>query len=983
MSKKILIALTSLGLALAAVGCSKASKTPSTQPGAAPVTIEPLTVPAEPPATTAPAAVAQALQPVASLPPSSQPGKAVPPAASQPGKAVSQASTQPGDDAAAPVTVVEQIDAGKGTTVARLSNGLTVIIKPFNAAPVVCVKAYVHTGGMYEGKWLGSGLSHLTEHLVAEDATHDGATPKNQGERAQPANRVTAIGGQSNASTSIDWTQYYIEASATRANDCIDLVADWMARPNIGQVEFDREHGVVQRELEMGLDEPSRQLYQAHMAAAYRDHPAAVPVIGYKPPLQKLTIDDVRAYIHQMYVPQNMVFCVVGDVDAAAALARVCRAFAGFREGLMPSHDLPDVEPIAGVRRSLLTNKDLKQTMEMLSFQSIPLLHEDLYALDVLSYVLTEGPSSRLVRLLRETQKVTSISSSSWTPAWGKGEFIFSLRCDKAKADAAEEALLAELKNVIAKGVTADEVARAKRQKIADYVFSQQTASSIADTLATDFMTTGDVAFSRSYTDRIQSVTPEQVQQAARKYFTPDQMVITRIEPQAPRSVPAAAAPAIAPSNGRSKPEVFKLPNGTDVVLQKVDVGLVSMTYVTYGGLLVETDATNGLGAVMTELSTRGAGKRSAEEISRFFDAAGGSVSGNCGSNTLYWQASVLDDSFAQALDIFSDVILRPTFPASELDVVRPLALDAIRRQDEDNQSQLSKYWRSKFFAGGPYSRTTAGRESVVEKATVDDIRRYHQQHVLGSAGVLAIYGNFDVAKTRKAIEALFETAKPQAATSQPASTQRTVNPAGEQFVMKTTNEVAGVIVAVPGMTMFNEDRFAITVLDTIISGYELPSGWLHNELRGKRLVYAVHATNWAGIEPGAFLVEATCLGEKVPEVVDIIRANLAKATKYEFTQGQVDEAVNVILTATMLDNQSMSELSMDAALNQLYGFGYDYRTKLEGLYRKVTPADVKRVAVKYLQRPQVIVVTTPKPQVLKWTGAVVEDPGASGEKGK
>ncbi|MCE5279935.1 MAG: insulinase family protein [Planctomycetaceae bacterium] len=962
MSKKMVIAL--MALSLAVVGCSKASKTPSTQPRDASAVIEPLAVPVEP----APA-LARATQPVSTQPVVSQPVLPAP----QPGKAVPPPQSQP---AAAPVTVVEQIDAGKGITLARLSNGLTVIIKPFSAAPVVCVKAYVHTGGMYEGKWLGSGLSHLTEHLVAEDATHDGAAPKGQGEQSAPVNRVTAIGGQSNASTSIEWTQYYIEASATRVNDCIDLVADWMARPNIEQAAFDREHGVVQRELEMGLDDPGRQLHRAHMEAIFRGHPAAVPVIGYKAPLQKLTSDDVRAYVRQMYVPQNMAFCIVGDVDAPAALERVCLAFAGTRQGNTPQHDLPAVEPFTGVRRSLLANKDLKQTMQILSFQSIPLLHEDLYALDVLSYVLTEGSSSRLVRLLRETQKVTGIDSSSWTPSWGTGVFMFSFRCEPDKADAAEEALLAELKNVVGKGVTADEVARAKRQKIADYVFSQQTASSIADTLATDYLSTGDVAFSRSYTDRIQSVTPEQVQQAARKYLTPERMVITRIEPQTLKAAPVAAtAPAAKASNGRSKPVLFKLPNGIDVVLQNVDVGLVSMTYVTYGGLLAETDATNGLGTLMTELATRGAGNRSAEEISRFFDAAGGKISGNCGSNTLYWQAAVLDDSAERALEIFADIILRPTFPATELGVVRPLAMNSIRSLDEDYQSQLAKYFRAKFYAGGSYSRMPAGRLDVVSKATVDDIRDYHRRHVLGSAGVLAIYGNIDIAKTRKAVETLFGTAKPQVAASQPAGTQRSVNPAGEHFVMKTTNEVAGVIVAVPGMTMFNEDRFAITVLDTIISGYELPSGWLHNELRGKRLVYAVHALNWAGIEPGTFMVEAVCQGDKVPEVVDIIRANLDKATRYDFTQAQVDEAVNVILTAALLNSQSMSELSIDAALNQLYGFGYDYRSKLEKQYRKVTPADVKRVARKYLTRPQVVIVTTPKPQVLKWPGAVIEQP--------
>ena len=869
--------------------------------------------------------------------------------------------------APAPLKVTERIDAGRAVTVARLENGLTVIVKPTYAAPVVCVKAYVHAGGLHEGMWLGCGLSHLTEHLVAEDATHshDGQ----QAAQKKTENRVTAIGGQSNASTSLNWTQYYISAAASKTGECIDLIADWMARPHITQEAFDREHGVVQRELEMRLDDPNRQLWRSHAAVVFREHPAAVPVIGYQAPLQKLSRADVLAYIAKMYVPQNMIFCVVGDVDAAEVLDRTCKAFAGFHASTAPDLSLPPVRPWTGVRRSVRTHKDVKQTAVALSFQTIPLVHEDLYALDVLSYVLTNGQASRLVRKLqREAKLVTSISSFSWTPSWGTGEFRFSYRCDPSKAAAAEQVLLAELKRVIAEGVTDDELHRAKRQKVADFVYSQQTAESVAATLATDYMTTGDVAFSRHYTDRIQSVTAGQVRAMAHKYFTFDRMVMTRLVPE---TKPTTTAPSSRPSQIRRKATLAKLDNGLEVVLFPNDaVGLVSMTYAVRGGLLAEDDKTNGLGSLMTALSTRGAGHRSAEEIARFFDAAGGGVGGNCGNNTFYWQATVLDDSFNEALPIFADVVFRPTFDQKELDILRPRALAAIKQIDEDYRSQLDRFFRRKFYGSGPYGRLTVGSEAVVTAVTTEQIRAHHRGAVLGNRGVLAIYGNFDAAKTLKAVEKLFGTVSLKAgATTRPAVPPRRVDPTGELYVKQTTNEVACVIVAVPGMTVYDEDRFAVAVLDTIISGYRLPTGWLHEELRGKGLVYAVHAYNWAGLEPGAFMIEATCQPDKAGQVLKIVRKNMKKATGYLPAQKEVDRAVNVILTAMLLNSQSMADLSMTASLDQLYGFGYDYRRKLEALYRKVTPADVRRVAQKYLTQPQVVAVSTPRPDVLKQDG--------------
>ena len=98
--------------------------------------------------------------------------------------------------------------------------------------------------------------------------------------------------------------------------------------------------------------------------------------------------------------------------------------------------------------------------------------------------------------------------------------------------------------------------------------------------------------------------------------------------------------------------------------------------------------------------------------------------------------------------------------------------------------------------------------------------------------------------------------------------------------------------------------------------------------------------------------------------MVRIITKNLRRAASYKPTQKEIDLAVNTILTAEVLHSQSMSDLAMGAALDELYGLGHDYRKKLEKLYRAVTPDDVLRVGKKYLSGGAVVIVTTPKPEV-------------------
>ncbi|HAU39177.1 MAG TPA: hypothetical protein DCX07_15865 [Phycisphaerales bacterium] len=870
---------------------------------------------------------------------------------------------------AEPLAVARTLAPADGATVVRLSNGLTVIVKPVRTAPVVTVRAYVRAGGLYEGKYLGCGISHLTEHLVAKGAEHDMGPGATAGEAKKTSDRVSRIGGQSNAYTSLDSTCYYISASAGKTMECIDLVADWMARPEISRTDFEREHGVVQRELEMGRDKPSRQMWYAHMANAYEGHPAAVPVIGLREPLAGLKYENVLDYHARMYVPQNMVFCVVGNVDVSAVLDRACRAFAGFAPGREPDLSLPEARPWTGVRRCALTHPSAKETMESLSFQTVPLVHADLYALDVLSYVLTEGQASLLVRKVqRERKLVSAIDSSSWTPDWGKGTFTISFRCEPDAADRAERAILDELRAVAENGVTDEQLQRAKRQKTADYVYSQQTVDSQAATLASDYLSTSDASFSRSYTRKIQAVTAAQVQAAARKYFNFDAMTVTRMTPPAARD--SAAAPTETASRAADG-EFFKLPNGLRVVLHASDsAGLVSMTFVSAGGVLLEDEKTNGLGNLMASLSAQGAGERSAEEIAAFFDRAGGGISGSCGNNTFYWQATVLDDSFDGALDILADVILRPSFAEKELDILRPRVLAAVKSQDEDWMGQLRKFTREQFFTGSPYRLSPVGSEAVVRAATVARISEHHRRAVRAGSSVLAIYGTFDARAARRRIEALFAPL-PTGEVRIDIPPARQVAPDGELHKLKTDNQQAALMVAVPGMTVGNvEDRFAMDVLDTILSGYQLPGGWLHNELRGRQLVYVVHAFNQPGLAPGGFFTYAACKPEKAAEVLDIIRRDYRRATEYLPSDDEVAQAVNTILTAELLDNQSMASLSMQAALDELYGLGHDFRARMERNYRRVTPEDVRRVARKYLGSPAVVCVTTPRPDLLDATSA-------------
>lgn len=861
-----------------------------------------------------------------------------------------------------PVTIVERTETPFGAVVARLSNGLRVVIQPMHTAPVVSVHVFVRAGGIYEGEWLGCGLSHLVEHLVAEYSTSQPESGHLRASRAGAVSRLEQIGGQANAFTSADHTAYYISAVSSRTDECLDLMLGQIVRPDISEEDFRREHGVVQRELEMGLDDPLRIAWYLHQENLYRGHPAGVPVIGYAEPLSRATYADARAYHARMYVPQNMVLAVAGDVEVDRVLDRVLQGVRSFPAGRTPVLAVPEVPPLVGLRRVEARHKAFRETHQFMSFRTVSLFDPDLYPLDVLSTILSRGESSRLVRTLQyEKRLVTAVETWSGTPPWGRGDFTISFRTRPADADRAEAAVKDELRRVIDEGVAPEELARARRQMTADHVRRRQTAESIAAMLGGDLLTTGDVSFSENYTKRIQAVSAEQVRAAAKKYFRFEDMAVTRLSPQ---TQPASAAPQTRSAAVAAREEVYTLPNGLRVVLcPSKEVGLAAMALVCRGGLLLETPETNGLGNLLALLSTRGAGRRRGDEIAELFSRAGGSISALCGDNSLLWEASVLADDVLPALDAFADVVLQPTFPPKELEALRPLVEAQIRRREEHWFTRLEKFFRAKFFAGTPWALLPEGRREVVQKASPERLKEYHRRVVRAGSSVLAVYGNFDPAAVRALIARRFQ-AMPGGEGPAVSFAARRVAAGGETHVLPTHTKQAGVIVAAPATTVSDlSRRLPLMLLDTILSGYSLPSGWLHEELRGKKLVYVVHACHKTGFAPGAFLVYAGTQPEQAKEVVGIIRNNLRKAARYTPSREELDRAIASILTSEILDNQTVDALARNAALNELYGLGADWPRRLEEQLRAITPEQVRAEARRLLDDGLVVTVITPQPE--------------------
>ncbi|HJX98923.1 MAG TPA: pitrilysin family protein, partial [Chthoniobacterales bacterium] len=189
-----------------------------------------------------------------------------------------------------------------------LPNGLTLLVQEDPSAPVASVQAWCGTGSIYEDDKLGAGLSHILEHMLFK------------GTKTQKANdiaqKVQDVGGYINAYTSFDRTVFWIDVPKAGVETALSVLSDAMTNSTLPPEEYNKEQEVIRREFAMNLDDPDRMTTLLLFATAYQNHPYRLPVIGEMEVYNQLTQEQVMQYYKSRYVPNNLTFIVVGDVDA-------------------------------------------------------------------------------------------------------------------------------------------------------------------------------------------------------------------------------------------------------------------------------------------------------------------------------------------------------------------------------------------------------------------------------------------------------------------------------------------------------------------------------------------------------------------------------------------------------------------------------------------------------------------------------------------
>src|SRR5438105_6237933 len=416
-----------------------------------------------------------------------------------------------------------------------LTNGLTIIVHEDHSAPVASVQAWCATGSIDEDQHLGAGLSHILEHMLVK-----GTKTRSTNVIAQ---KIQDVGGYINAYTSFDRTVFWIDVPKDGVVAALDILADAMMNSTLPPEEYMKEQEVIRREFAMGLDDPDRVAGLLLFATAYQRHPYHFPVIGDIEIYNQLTQDQVMQYYKTRYVPNNLTFVVVGDVDAAKVRQQLTEFFKTYPEKSLKPVFIPEEPPQLG-RRDVHQEFATELTHLALAWHIPEVTNPDVPALDLLSTILGDGRSSRLYRRVREDAGLAyRISAFSYTPG-DPGLFGIDATLDPKKREAAEQLALRIVEEVKQSGVTAEELQKAKKITLSHHLGALTTMRGQASDIGSNWLLTRDLNFSRHYLDAVQKVTLDDINRVAATYLIENNLAVVSLNSKGSLAVKAEGAKA-------------------------------------------------------------------------------------------------------------------------------------------------------------------------------------------------------------------------------------------------------------------------------------------------------------------------------------------------------------------------------------------------------------------------------------------------------
>jgi zinc protease len=405
----------------------------------------------------------------------------------------------------------------------RLDNGLTFIHQEIAATPVVVADVWVRAGATSESEPL-FGMAHFLEHMIFKGTASLGP--------GEFDHNIERIGGVSNAATGHDYTHYYLAIASHHLVDTLPHLGELLLNAAIFEDEFMRERDVVLEEIRSCADDPDAIGFEALLKTVYENHPYGRPILGTKKELMENSPEAMRCFHRRHYQPENMTVVIVGGIERDSAWEIVNQTFKQVKnqDNLSTSNQLA-APKIRHVKRQELILPRIEQARLIMAW-NLPGIDELAIAngLDILSVILGQGRTSRLVNDLREEKQLVQGICTNFSVQKDSSLLTITAYLEPEYLDRVENLILEHLHRLQIHGVTEQELKRSQRSLCNDYAFSTETPNQLAS-LYGYYNTIAKAELSVAYPEQIQSFNVKKLQKVAQNYLSLQDYAVTILKP--------------------------------------------------------------------------------------------------------------------------------------------------------------------------------------------------------------------------------------------------------------------------------------------------------------------------------------------------------------------------------------------------------------------------------------------------------------------
>ncbi|MEX2479070.1 MAG: pitrilysin family protein [Gracilimonas sp.] len=875
-----------------------------------------------------------------------------------------------------------------------LDNGLEVILHKDDSDPVTAVALTFHVGSARE-KEGRTGFAHLFEHLLFLESENLG-----KGGLDQMSSRIGGSGA--NGSTSRDRTNYFQTVPSDALEKMIWAEADKMGYfiNTVTESVLAKEKQVVKNEKRQGVDNApyGHASYVIGKNMYPESHPYNWQVIGSLEDLQNATLDDVKEFYNRWYVPNNATLVIAGDFNSEQAKEWIHKYFDEIPRG-EEIEPLPDMPASLSESKSLYYEDNFARLPELrMVWPGVDQYHDDAYALDILTQLLTDGKKAPFYKVLVEEQELTSNVFMNSGNSELAGEISLITRAypntDLNEVRAAVDEAFTRFEE---EEFTQADLDRIKAGIETNFYNGLSSVLGKAFQLAQYNIFAGDPGYINEDIQKTLNVTKEDVMRVYEQYIKGKDHVSTSFVPRGqaelalegsepaevveeeivangegeqfeipeeteyertPSSFDRTEEPPYGESPDLKVPEVWEaqLSNGLDIYgIENYELPLVEFEISIKGGLMLENPEKAGVSNLLAELMTKGTANKTPEELEEAIDMLGANISANSGRQSMTVRGNTLARNYEQTLALVEEIMLEPRWDEREFELAKQSTISQITQQSANPNSIASNTFNKLLYGEGHIlSYNSAGTTSSVESITMDDLKEYYNNYFSPDVADMHVVGAIDQNEVVASLNSINERWENKAVEIPEFDTPDAPEESQVYFYDVPDAKQSVLRFGYLAMPETHPDYYPATVMNYKLGGGGFASRFTQELREGKGYTYGI-GSGFSGSDiAGPFTVSSGVRTNVTYESAALVKEILEQYPE-TFTDEDLENTKSFLLKSNARRFETLgSKLNLLSNISA-YGWSPDYIKEREEIVKNMTKEEIQELAREYANPDKMI----------------------------